>query len=178
MRFALASMILLAASSAHAGDASSPSESARRLAQLTIQFQNEDGTPQACFPSRATHGAELKREYLERPADFVGISPQSAYWPEIEELAYQQRLAGCQSDTRLATKWAEVLLRDVAPADIDAALAFYASPAGQRYSAALAKASMEFITFSRLPSAQQAAADRAYQKGLRELSARYLADPK
>lgn len=172
MRFALASLIVLAASSAHAADISSQSESARRLAQLTIQFQNEDGASQACLPAPATFGAELKREYSERPADFGGISPQSAYWPEVEELNYQQRLAGCQSSTRLVTKWGEILVRDLAPADIDAALAFHTSSAGQRYSAALAKASQEFIAFSRLPSAQQEAADEAYRKGLRDLAAR------
>jgi hypothetical protein len=178
MRFALASLILLAASSAYAADKGVQSDSAQRLAQLTIRFQNEDGTPQACLPERTTFGAELKREYLERPADFGGISPQSAYWPEVEELNYQQRLTGCQSSKRLADKWAEMLVRDVAPADIDAALAFHTSPAGRRYAASLAKASKEFIAFSRLPSAQQEAANVTYRKALRDLTARYLADPK
>ena len=171
MRFALASLILLAASSAHAADDSSRSDSAMHLAQLTIQFQDQDGTPQTCLPSRATYGADLKREYIERPADFGGISPQSRYWPEVEELAFHQRLAGCQSSARLATKWAELLVCDVAPADIDAALAFFASPAGQRYSAALAKAGTEFIALGR-PKWSDSGASSTSHTARRDLTTR------
>lgn len=178
MRIVAALLLSLLACSAHAADDSAHRQSAYSLAQVTMRFQDEDGKLFACMPDRATFGAELKHDYPTRASRFGGISPQSIYWPEIEEINYQYRLATCPISKTLVQGYADLLARDLTTADLDAAVAFYSSPLGQRMLAGMAKSGKEFSALSRIPSPQQDAADVAYRTGLRELMAKYKSDPR
>ena len=178
MRIAAASLIFLLASPAQAADDSAHKEAARRLAQVSMRFQDEDGAALACAPERASFGAELKRDYLVRPASFSGISPQSAYWPDVEEINYQYRLATCPISNSFKQGYADMLARQLTTADLDAAVAFYSSPVGQRLLAGMAKTGKEFAALGRATSPQKEAADLAYRNAMRELIAKYKAEPK
>jgi hypothetical protein len=173
MRIVAASLFCLLAFSARAAEDSAHAAAATRLAEITITgFQPENTT---CVSDRAVFGAELKRNFQARASSYGGISPQSQYWPEIEELNYQYRIATCPSLKEIVQKVADLLGRELTTADLDASATFFASPVGQRLLAGVVKAGK---ASDRTPSPQKAAADLAYQSGLRELMAKYKREPK
>lgn len=153
---------------------------ARQLVAL-----GEDGAADAdsgatCALSEAI-GAELKGAYRARPGDFFGISPQSAYWPEVERAWHADhgdRCAAAREDTPaaiLARSYAEQL----STAELRAVLTFQDSPSGRAFIAATQKARFA------LENALAARAERnanddpdAYQQTMLKLKAKYESDPK
>lgn len=178
MRVVTALFFAVFASSAHAADEGAHKQSAYRFAEAVMSFAQKSGATLACAPDRALFGAELKREYLAHPGSFNGISPQSMYWPDIEELYYQHRSVTCPISRAMVQTFADLMVREVSAEDMDAALAFYASPAGQHVIAGMAKVGKLSSAASQVPSPQQVAADLAYRTGLRELMAKYKNDPR
>jgi hypothetical protein len=70
------------------------------------------------------------------------------------------------------------LASEASAADLDAAVAFYSSPTGQRILSASVKAAKKLSTTSQIASPQKEAADLAYRESLRTLVAKYRLDPK
>jgi hypothetical protein len=177
MRSLAALLIFLIAFSAQAADDTAHKETAIRLTQMMMQFMGEDGVSLSCSPDRASFSAEMKRGYPARSSAYGGISPQSVYWPEIEELAYQYRVGTCPVKA-ITQGFAAVLARELTTADLNAAEAFYSSPVGRRLLAVIAKSGKESSALSRTTSPEKEAADLAYRTGLRALIAKYKSEPK
>ncbi len=177
MRNVAASLILLLAFSAQAADDSAQKETAVRVTQMMMQFVDENGASLACAPDRTRFSAELKRNYPSLSSTYGGISPQLVYWPEVEELNYQYRVATCPVKA-MTEGFATVLARELTMADLNAAEAFYSSPTGRHLLAGMAKAGKESSALSRKTSPEKEAADLAYRTGMQALMAKYKSEPK
>lgn len=180
MRHVLASIALCVATVAQAADPAEQPDPAKLLAKLVLRVQDSDTAAKenACPPDRTAFSDKLKRDYMSMSMSFGGISPQSYYWPDVEELFFQFRSAQCPSVKNPVDAFAENVTKEMTKADIETAVAFYSTGAGRRVLAGVAKAqqSMQGGAFQR--SAQTDAAGAAYREGLRDLIARYKADPR
>ncbi|WLI90008.1 DUF2059 domain-containing protein [Massilia sp. R2A-15] len=180
MRYLLVCVALCSATAAQAADPVPKPDPAKQLAQLVLRTQEGEAAAKenACPPDRTAFSEKMKRDYLNMSMSYGGISPQSYYWPEVEELFYQFRSAQCPNTKSPVDTFAETVSKEMSTAEIDAAIAFYGSAEGKRVLAGVAKAqqAVQGAMFQR--SAQGDAAGVAYREGLRELIARYKADPR
>lgn len=177
MRVVLALFLIAISAFAQAADPTPP-EPVVRLVRMMMQFVSEDGSPLGCDANRAAFGEELRGKYLVRPTTFGGISPQSAYWPEMEELHYQYHVATCADSVAMQASFALALARVVSVADAEAAVAFYSSPAGKNVMSGMRIAGKDMSKHGALTSEVRKAADDAYTSGYRELLAKYKREPK
>jgi hypothetical protein len=180
MRLILASIALCVATVAQAADPAAKPDPAQQLAKLVLRSQEGEAAAKenACPPDRTAFSEKLKRDYMNMALSFGGISPQSYYWPDIEELFYQFRSAQCPDTKSPVDIFAETVSKEMSKADIDAAIVFYGSVEGRRVLAGVAKAqqAVRGAMFER--SALSDAAGVAHREGLRALIARYKADPR
>lgn len=180
MRLIFASIAFSVATVAHAAEPSPKPDPAKQLAQLVLRSQEGEAAAKenACPPDRTAFSEKMKRDYMNMSMSFGGISPQSYYWPEIEELFYQFRSAQCPNLKSPVDTFAESVSKEMSKAEIDAAIAFYGSAEGKRVLAGVAKAQQAVQGAMMQRSAQGDAASVAYREGLRDLIARYKADPR
>lgn len=180
MRLILAAIAFSLSTVAQAAEPAPKPEPAKQLAQLVLRSQEGEAAARenACPPDRTAFSEKMKRDYMNMSMSYGGISPQSYYWPEVEELFYQFRSAQCPNARSPVDTFAESVSKDMSKAEIDAAIAFYGSAEGKRVLAGVAKAqqAVQGAAFQR--SAQGDAAGVAYREGLRDLVARYKADPR
>ena len=177
MRIVLAFFLLAVSAFAQAADPAPP-EPVVRLVRMMMLFVSDDGSPLGCDSSRAAFGEELRGKYLVRPGTFGGISPQSAYWPEMEELHYQYHSATCVDSVAMQSSFAVALARVISVADAEAALAFYSSPAGKNVMTGMRIAGKDMSKHGAATSEVRKAADEAYTSAYRELLAKYKREPK
>jgi hypothetical protein len=128
-----------------------------------------------------TSGYDPRHLFRENPAHFGGISPQSAYWPEIEALfqKYQGRMCAYISAAEFSRFFAEYYGRDLTTAELKAAVDFYSTPGGRKVSLANQTANRAFQAFA------QAKMQDLYKSTYSEVSAevvevirRYRRNPK
>jgi Uncharacterized protein conserved in bacteria (DUF2059) len=149
-------------------------ERADRVAASVKRLQGSDDTP--CVPDRAAFGADLKRRYVQTSMLYGGISPQSAYWPEVEELRYQERIAICPDEAALRKTMSLALSSTMSPAELDAALAFFGSEAGKKLLAAAARPRGPNDVTAEVERYQQSS--REMYRKIDELKERYRKDPR
>lgn len=86
-----------------------------------------------CIANGEADGPQSR--FFANPSAFGGISPQSVYWPEIEEIFRRYTTDACTAGIT-ADEYAEMYVGQIAEHlkedDLRAAIAFYASPTGQR----------------------------------------------
>lgn len=122
-----------------------------------------------------------KSEFKAAPASFGGISPQSAYWPEVEAIYSRFRVKACAFATadKFSAYFADQIAKETSETDLRAAIAFYSSPTGKRLQATWLKVNASFQKFSAelMGQAYELARDD-YLTEIRELIRRYRAEPK
>ncbi|WLI90007.1 DUF2059 domain-containing protein [Massilia sp. R2A-15] len=123
----------------------------------------------------------LADTYRTRPGDFSGISPQSAYWPEVERIWREFYAAQCAEapidfGTRLviknyAARMSVQELRD--------AVAFFSSPSGRSMRAANVKLANDFPDgLGELAERPQSKASLVYRRAMGRLKEQYEANPR
>lgn len=120
-------------------------------------------------------------EFSANPSTFGGLSPQSAYWPEVEIIYDHFRATACAYAT--AEKFehfiAEQFAAQIAEADLRAAISFYESPAGQRLSRASVRVNESFQAYAQLLLVQAYDVARAeYISAMRSLLRKYKNEPR
>jgi hypothetical protein len=150
---------------------------ARQLVSLGEDGAADAESGAACAPSEAI-GADLKAAYRARPGDFLGISPQSAYWPEVKRAWHADhgdRCAGVSDDTpaaMLARSYAEQL----SSAELRAVIAFQNSPSGRAFIAATQRARTELDQELATRNGQDR--PETFEAAMLRLKAKYESDPK
>ncbi|MFC0133957.1 hypothetical protein CR105_08230 [Massilia eurypsychrophila] len=151
---------------------------ARQLAALGQKNAGEAQPDASCAAASETIRADLAAAYRTRPGDFHGISPQSAYWPEVVRAWHAYRGDRCGGDSPaaiLARSYAEAMstaeLRDV--------IAFQATPSGRAFIAATqrARAGLENALAKRSSDDGDDALD-VFQQEMLRLKTQYEDDPK
>jgi hypothetical protein len=122
-----------------------------------------------------------KAAFLAAPGSFGGLSPQSAYWPEVEVVykKYQDRGCGYISAEQFSIFMAEQYAELASLEDLNTYIAFLASPAGQRIKQATLTVNKSIQAFAqeRVRRTLQAAYLEA-QEELRIIVSRYQKNPR
>ena len=122
-----------------------------------------------------------KRIFTADPGLFGGVSPQSAYWPEVVELygKYQAKACAAVSAERYATFFTEQYVAKLSEADLEATVAFFSSAAGRRYNSASAETNLAFQAYLNKEMAIVVGdAFKAVQEDMRVILRKYKMDPK
>jgi hypothetical protein len=151
---------------------------ARRLVDLTHfddQFKQLD---KACHEDP---GAAAKKAYMRTPSQFGGISPQSAYWPEVEVVFEKFYVSACGAVTPSAATevFVQTYTETLSLGDLQLIVDFYSSPAGHKLTAAqplMAAAMAKQMQALQKPMTSQATAQ--YTEAITALTAKYRADPR
>jgi len=177
---ALFALILLSLSCAgHAAD-DPKLAAARRLVDL-LQFEGVyEDSAKACR-DRVDVAAAARRVHEANRASYGGLSPQSAYWPDVVVLYGRYLAETCEATTAESAKdlYARVFARRLSQDELEQAVAAMATPEGQ----ALQAASREALALlSRAQYADQertaARAAKRYRDRIQELVKRQEADPR
>lgn len=133
-----------------------------------------------CIPSKEIMATRIAAAYRERPGDFYGISPQSAYWPEVEQAWHAYYAANCAAAGKPSE---EIFVRTYAArmslAELRDAITFYGSPAGSAQLAANRQACLEIsAAYRSADSGETGKAAHAFRVAMRELKMKYVANPK
>ena len=131
--------------------------------------------------SAASPTFSAKLAFNTSPGSFGGLSPQSAYWPEVEVIYRQFQVATCSyiSAEKFLSFYAEELAARNTEEDLRAAIAFNSSPAGRRLQASVLATNEVFQKYAQEQiGAAYAAANGPYQAAIRALVQRYRQDPK
>ena len=170
--------LLIVASSAAWGADDAKTVLARRLVALQ---QVDAGYKELDRTCPEAPGVAAKNAYMRFPFQFGGISPQSAYWPEVEQVYEKFGASACQVETAgpLSEVYVKVYAESLSVADLRAIVDFYASPAGKHLqdvepavSAAL-KPRLEALM-----SDFSGRGNKELSEALATLSAKYKADPR
>ena len=152
---------------------------ARQLAALGQKHAGEKAqSDAACAAASEPIRADLAAAYRTRPGDFHGISPQSAYWPEVVRAWQAYRGDRCGSDSPaaiLARSYAE----GMSTAELREVIAFQASPSARAFIAATQRARAEIDNvLARRSSHDGDDAFDVFQQEMLKLKAQYEDDPK
>ncbi len=115
------------------------------------------------------------------PASFGGLTPQSAYWPEVQSAykKYEERMCQYASREDFASIYSDELTRDLSTAELHDAINFYASPLGKKLISGNARAN---DVFQREASQRMAklyrSAYAATASDLAEIVRKYKANPR
>lgn len=163
--------------------AQSPSSKAELAAHLTklLRFEGMFETYLKACTRPEGSPFDPKPEFESNPGGFGGISPQSAYWPEIEAIYTRFRNKTCAYATpeKFAAFFSERFAERLSAEDLHAAIAFHSSPVGRRIADATYGADQEFQSFANalmLESYEVARGD--FQRDIRALLRKYKAEPK
>lgn len=150
---------------------------ARQLVALGQDSAGDARTDAACAAASAAIRADLAAAYRARPGDFHGISPQSAYWPDVVRAWHAYHGDRCDSSPAaiLARSYAE----NMSTAELRAVIAFQDSPSGRAFIAATerARADLEKQLAAHADRDPDQASD-AFRQAMLGLKANYEDDPK
>ncbi len=132
--FAMASLPTL---DVHAVQSSPKQKLARQLADLMQVKRTASGYLSKCSTLDGSY-LDPKRIYALDPNYFGGVSPQSAYWPEIVSTYAKYQAKACQSVT--ADDYVDFYVREYEKAmtedELKATVKYFSSPSGRRYNSA------------------------------------------
>ncbi len=115
------------------------------------------------------------------PGSFGGISPQSAYWPEVQSAyaRFQQRACAYATPTKFSAYFIDRIADAVEERDLRAAVEFQRSDAAQRVQRAIVSANTGFQAFAtKLMYQAYEEANEEFSQDLRKLMRKYRASPK
>ena len=124
---------------------------------------------------------DLAAAYRASPGDFHGISPQSAYWPEVVQLWHDYHVDRCagQSDESTAASVARSYAENMSTIELREVLAFQESPSGRAFIAATRRAREDL---EKAPAARSernpAEASNRFRQAMLKLKAKYERAPK
>ncbi|MFS2165256.1 DUF2059 domain-containing protein [Variovorax sp. Varisp62] len=171
--------------SANAQSSSGPVALSEQRAALAMRYLELVGyketwaeSSQRCLndlPSKA------RKAFIASPGSFGGLSPQSAYWPEVELIYAKNERTKCDAIGRedFYRDFAEGFARNLSDSDLHAAIAFYSSETGKRIQRATIEASGTVLTeMNKKLTLIGDQADVEFRKEFRALTAKYREDPK
>ena len=153
---------------------------AKQLAQLLQLDRLFQAYLSACESPENTP-FDPRLAFKSDPGGFGGISPQSAYWPEVEKIYATYRATACAYATseKYSQYFVEQYARRLSLEDLKAAIAFYSSPVGKRLQEAVVSADHEFQHYAnKLLLEAYDIANTQYQRDIKDLQRRYRANPR
>lgn len=122
-----------------------------------------------------------KRIFDVEPGYFSGISPQSAYWPEVVALyrRYQSTVCSAVTADEYARVFAEQYAQNLSEGELEATVSFFSSATGRRYVSVSSEANFAMLTY--MNREMKSAMERAFKEAQQEVQAivlRYRKDPK
>lgn len=164
--------------------ASHPDENlvlARKLVNLGPDSDSAAEPEAGCMPEPSKMRKDIADAYRTRPAEFHGISPRSAYWPDVERAwrdYYVERCAAQSAESPaaiLARSYAANLSTD----ELREVAAFQESRSGRAFIAASARAQQELQqALVARGSADPDAAINTFHQTLLRLKAKYQRAPR
>lgn len=121
------------------------------------------------------------RIFESNPNVFVGVTPKSAYWPDIvaSHQRYMTKLCTAQSAEIMASFFARKFERGMSLEDLKALVAFYSSPAGKRFSATNLDAMVGYMKFlEKTMTEMSASAIKEAQADMGAIVTRYRKNPR
>jgi len=122
-----------------------------------------------------------KRIFAAEPGYFGGISPQSAYWPEVVELyrRYQSTVCSAVTADEYVRVFAGQYAEKLSEGELEATVSFFSSAAGRRYVSVSSEANLAMLTY--MTKEMTSGMERAFKEAQQEVRAivlRYRKDPK
>lgn len=152
---------------------------ARRLVDLLQIDSIYQDVSNACTDLADTASA-ARKSYDANPKAFGGLSPRSAYWPDVEALYRRYRAEACTGTTLQAAKeiYVQVFAQRLSLDELERAAADLATPEGQALQAASREASRRLSVLQVVQQERAtAAATQRFRDKMRELAVRFEADP-
>lgn len=154
---------------------------ARQLVNLGPDSDGHADSGAPCVPAPEALRKEIAATYRASPAEFHGISPQSAYWPEVEKAWHDYYVVRCgaQSDESPAEIIARSYAANLSTAQLREVLAFQESPSGRAFIAATQRAREE-LEGAAAPTTRSDPADASatFLQAMLRLKAKYERAPK
>jgi hypothetical protein len=172
--------VVIAAVPAHAEKTPATLQLGAQLSELMRVRTMVDAILKQCNDPEGS-SADAKSSFTSSPGSFGGISPQSAYWPEVEAIYTDYRSGMCTYLTvdGFLAYYAGVLAEKNSEEDLRAALRFYSSSAGKRFRESVVFASVAFQDYaSESMKRSTTEATEKYQTAMRSIIRRYKKDPR
>lgn len=154
---------------------------ARRLVALGPDGGGHSEPGATCIPDTETMQKEILAAYRASPADFHGISPQSAYWRDVELAWHDYYVDRCaaQSNESPAAIIARSYAANLSTDDLRKLVAFQESPIGRAFIAATERARQDLATAQAAPlEGDTDEASARFRQAMLLLKARYERAPK
>ena len=150
---------------------------ARQLVALGRDRAGDAQAAAACAAAAEAIRADLAAAYRARPGDFHGISPQSAYWPDVVHAWHAYH--GDRCDDSPAAILSRSYVANMSAAELREVIAFQDSPSGRAFIAATqrARADLDNRQAARTDHDPDAASD-AFRQAMQRLKAKYENEPK
>lgn len=163
-----------------AGAADNKAALARQLVEVIQYKRMAADVNQQCGILEGT-ARDPVRIFESNPNVFGGVSPKSAYWPEIvaSYKRYMTKLCTAQSAENMASFYAREFERGMSLDDLKTLVAFYSSPAGKRFSSINMGAMGGYMKFLEKTMAEvSATAMKDAQADMDAIVARYRKNPR
>jgi hypothetical protein len=154
---------------------------ARQLVDLGPDSGGPSESAATCIPEPDTMRKEIAAAYLASPGEFHGISPQSAYWPEVEQAwhAYYVDRCAVQGDDSPSAIIARSYAANLSTVQLREVVAFQESPSGRAFIAATAKARQDLESAPAARTGQDAdAASATFRQAMLRLKAKFERAPR
>lgn len=171
-------LALLFCTSAYAQDAKQAA--VHRLVEAMRFDEGYSDSVRLC-KMQADRGQSPRAAYAENPGQFHGLSPSSAYWPEMERLYERYASDFCNIVKPQGTKdiYLQIFANRLSLAELEAAAAFAATPAGRAMQAAAREAGRTSAAFQvEEQNRNTAAAGARFQAGFQEIIGRFKSAPR
>ncbi|KQQ91615.1 hypothetical protein [Massilia sp. Leaf139] len=172
--------ILLAGACCLATAQDGKTAAATRLAEM-MQIDEAYGETKSVCVGGADAAAQAAHSYAANREVFSGISPRSAYWPEVIALFSRFREDTCAAHDPGAAKraYVKMYVERLSLTELQAAIAHMESPAGRAVQAANRDAVRVLASLHKQEQdAATAAAGKRYTANLAQLVARFKAQPR
>lgn len=154
---------------------------ARKLVDLGPDSAGQADSGAPCVPQSERMRADIAAAYRASPAEFHGISPQSAYWPDVEQAWHDYYVDRCaaQSDEPPAAIVARSYAANLSTDELHEVVAFQESASGRAFIAATRRAQQDLErALAARAKGDTEAALTAFRQALLRLKAQYDRAPK
>ena len=173
-------LVLLVALQAYAQPTPEKLVLAQQLVQLLKVSDSFAAYLKECANSEGS-SFDPKTEFRSNPGTFGGVSPQSAYWSEVEAIYARFQTTACAYATpeKFARFYVEQFADRMTEEDMRASIAFNSSPAGLRLQSAVLATNNEFQPFAnKLMLKAFELARVQFQQEMRAVLSKYKKEPR
>ena len=179
---AIAAMLALSANAQPSGGPAVLSEKRTALSmQLLELIGYKDSWAESARQCASSVPSKARKAFTANPGSFGGLSPQSAYWPEVELIYAKYERTRCDAigSQDFYRDFAESFAQSLSDVDLSAAIAFYSSDTGKRIQRATIEASGTAMTgINKKLALIVDEANAVFRKEFRAIAAKYREDPK